>query len=179
MFLAEKLREISNFVSKLRVPVLRMASFMFLAYLLFGCSWVTSFVIANQTNSVLDVTYQFRGMATETGSCFDENWRTVPDVFPISDLRKQTPKVQQLSRSEYSCNVKELRVKFPLKPKMAVKVGTEVNYLGHEDSIAYSGHLGIESLKLSGSSDSITYEGLQVIRGFREVDQTLYVLEYN
>ena len=106
-------------------------------------------------------------MRTETGGCFDEHWRPVPSVAPISGLQNQGAEWRQLSQNEYSCDVKELRVRFPLKPSMAVSVGAEVNYFEH--SVGYSHHLGIDSLRLSGNSGSIAYEGLQVIRGFRKV----------
>ncbi len=175
MVLAGKLREMGDLASNLRVPVLRATIFVLLAYLLSGCSWVTSFVITNKTSSVLEVNYQFGRMRTGTSGCFDD-WRPVPSVGPISDLQNQRAEWRQLNRDEYSCDVKKLRVRFPLKPNMAVSVGAEVNYFEH--SLGYSNHLGIDSLRLSGNSGSIAYEGLQVIRGFRKVDQTLYVLGY-
>ena len=117
-------------------------------------------------------------MRTEISSCFDENWRQVPVVAPISSLRERGAKWRKLNPTEYSCDVKELTVKFPLEPNMAVSVGAEVNYFSSREGIADSRHLGIESLALRGESGSITYEGVQVIRGFRRVDGDLYVLEY-
>ena len=172
------MRGVGELESKFRVSVLRFASFILLAHLLSGCSWITNFVITNKTTSVLKVTYQFSRMRTETGSCFDENWRRVPRVIPISGLRERGAKWRKLNPTEYSCDVKELTVKFQLEPNMAVSVGGEVNYLDLREGLADTRHLGIESLALRGESGSITYEGVQVIRGFRRVDQDLYILEY-
>lgn len=178
MILARKLREINESASRLRASALRCACFILLTNLLSGCSWITVFVITNQTDKVLEITYQFRKMSNETGSCFDEYFRPAPRLIPISDLRKQGTEWRDLNQNESSCDVKALRVRFPLKPSMAVSIGSAVNYLGHGDNLAYSQHLGIESLMLRGGSGSVMYEGVQVIRGFRKVDETLYVLEY-
>jgi hypothetical protein len=179
MILARELRETNELASKLRAPALRAACFILLVNLLSGCSWITGFFIANQTSNVLEITYQFRKMRNETGSCFDEHFRPIPSIVPIADLRKQGTEWRKLNQNEYSCDINELRVRFLLEPNMAVGVGYEVNYLGH--GIDHSGinyHLGIESLMLRGDSGSIVYEGPQVIRGFRKVDRTRYILEY-
>jgi uncharacterized protein YceK len=175
--IARKLQEMENLARKLRILFLRIASFIFIAFLLSGCSSITSFFIVNQSNSALEVSYQFSKVAILPDKCFDENLRPIPIVIPISALRKQDGQGQKLSQSEYSCNLKDLSVKFLVKPKMAVSIGTEVNYyVGN--SFAYSHHLGIDSLKLSDNSGSITYEGSQVIKGFKKTDSTLYLVEY-
>jgi hypothetical protein len=143
-------------------------------------------VIVNKSDRMLDVIYQFRRINTATVRCVGnfagdipvDYAGDVPIVIPIADLQKQPSQRQQIDQNDLDCDVKELRVKFPLKPKMAVVIAREGNYYVNKDSYDYKRHLGINYLKLNGDSGSIFYEGIQVIRGFKEVNQDLYVLEY-
>jgi hypothetical protein len=178
MILASKPREINQLLSKFRTTTLKVVCFALLATFLSGCSWSTNFVIANKMNNVLEVTYQFRKMSVESGTCFQENhgFRRVPSVKPISDLRKYEVEWQELKQGEYKCEPKELKIKFLLQPNMAVNIGSESNYTGYRSGSEYIA-LGIESLTLRGSG-SIIYEGSQVARGFRKIEDVLYVLEY-
>jgi hypothetical protein len=100
----------------------------------------------------------------------NERSRAVPSIKPVAEMRRKGISWQELKSNEYSCDVKNLEVKFSLQPNMAVNLENMSNF--------DSADVEIQSLRLKGVSGRVAYDGDQVFKGFRKIDETFHLIEY-
>jgi hypothetical protein len=133
---------------------------------------VTDFVIANTSESPLAVSYVVNGK-----SCPDDNVIIVPARKDVADLEEGDTRWQKLNPTAYACDESSFVVTTTLPPNTALLVARVATYIGNAETFGNES-FQVLRLELKGSKGEIALKGLQVVKAFRFVNKTLYVLHY-
>ena len=135
-----------------------------------GCSWITTFVVANKSDSPVTVEYRLSSAGTNMPACPDDNFVPRPRVIPIANVANIDESTTVI---EYSCNPAQRAVKLTLSPRHAVSIFRSGTYTGHS-----SAGEAVVALSITGATGSVSYAGDQLTKDFKKNSDTLYVLSY-
>jgi hypothetical protein len=140
--------------------------------LLAACSYSTDFVVVNDSGSPVEVSYSFK------------DWREPRDCCPSRPLKKALAKLDdddvewtELRAEDFQFDRAVGVVTVTLAPSEVLRVDVQSNWGGHGDR-RDDENFRIASLRITGESGSVYYEGLQAQYQFRSEDGRLYKLTY-
>lgn len=148
----------------------RLASLALAALGLSSCSFIASFVVVNRSDAPLEVQYTFKGGAGRACCAGDG-----PARLTLKELEGDRP-WKKLQEGEYFYNSTAGSVAVVLRPGEALLVERAVNFVGHGPQPDPDFRIG--SVRLTGASGTVFYEGLQAQTAFAEDDSNLYALTY-
>lgn len=137
-------------------------------FLMAACSYVTDFVIVNESDAPIIVRYE----ANEAPGPFSPP--VTPAVVPAGDLSEDG---QAWTPTEFQVDQASRSVTTRLMPGQALRIATMNHYSGHDnpnDKYKYQ----IRRITVSGSRGELNLEGDQARTSFTEVARTLYTLTY-
>ncbi len=135
-----------------------------------ACSYMTDFVVVNDSGSPVEVTYSFKNWRN-TGGSVERPWKTT--LKQLDDANSW----QRLEPVEFSHDPVAGTVTVTLAPSEVVRVYQYPGWGGHGDS--HDDELfGIGSLRITGANGTVYYEGKQAQYQFRWENDKLYKLTY-
>lgn len=135
-----------------------------------GCSWITTFVVANESEAPVQVDYQISNEGKNMPYCPDDKFILRPRVVPVAQVETID---ESTTIIQYSCNSDRRMVRLTLGPGQAVSIFRSGTYTGTS-----RGNENVMQLSVEGAKGSITYTGNQLTRGFVKKKETLYILTY-
>ena len=138
-----------------------------------GCSYLTDFVVLNESANTVEVRYRLKDPSRDP-----LYWLGAPAKMPISQLREDNGWVKhELPAGQYRLDRESGALVVRLSAGEALRVQTVSGYRGHEHPGAADEFL-IGEISLSGSAGELRLTGEQARKAFSEVSGTLYTLEY-
>ena len=172
----------------LNLPYLCRAALLISSTLLAGCSTISHFFIANDSESLLEVIYGpptgFHDINGERlNTCFEDRLGSAysPSVVSLSKSKRSPQEWSDLAPEEYVCDFEDYSVSFLLESGFAAVIAHVANYT---EQPRYPGNydLGIRFLTLKGNQETLTYEGESIVDVFHEGKESAlssrYVLRY-
>jgi len=134
--------------------------------LLTACSFFTDFIVINDSQQPIELTYRFKfaGMITN------------PATAPRSQVSTRRPEHwQELSADRYDVDRVSRTVKLRLMPAEALRVESLSNYSSHD---GHAGALSIDELTVRGTNGEIVLRGDQVRLNFIKQGTQVFTLTY-
>ena len=154
----------------MRICIFRVSLLSVVALTLVGCSWVTTFAVANKSAAPIVVEYRISSAGNKTPPCPDGQAVEEPRVVAITDIGNINGSKTVI---EYSCSPEQRLVTLTLAPSYAVSIFKSFMYSGEsireEDVIA---------LSVSGERGTVSYTGNQLASNFKKHSDSLYILSY-
>ena len=153
----------------MRKMFIRVPCFLVLLLMLAACEFPASFVIINQSDEQVDLTYAFKNSPDVEFSCDPGNMFTSPAVERAEDIDDRELSWIPLSEDEVVCNAEQRTVFIPLGPEVALKI------VDHDDPGAeYSSRdmriFPIDRLLINSPTGSVEYRGNRVLKAFTRSD---------
>ena len=149
-----------------------------LCFFLGGCSWITRFVVQNASATEVKLSYWVpKHLNVGSGeSICPIGEGDVPLVMSgtLSDLQRADLWVET---PNYHYDPERCSAEFVLRPGEAARVSEEALYTGHDRSLG-SDAVGLERLTVRRYDGETTLSGWDLVKSFRKVSVSLYVLEY-
>ena len=152
--------------------------------LLSACSWFTTFVVVNETDAPILITFKLPEPTTgKATSCSDGK------SFPILRMLPKEA-MEKLSRlngegepiTDLKCNATDGSLSFQLPAGYAASVFEISNHTGHMSEREFQKYKWLElpliSLSIRGQMGAVQYTGQQLTRDFMKTNNGLYVLSY-
>ncbi|HYP53323.1 MAG TPA: hypothetical protein VEQ42_07265 [Pyrinomonadaceae bacterium] len=152
----------------------RLALPLVAAMLLSSCSFISDFVVVNESGAPLEVQYAYKERFAAPKCCA---MGELPQRRPARDLGNDERPWTTLREGEYFYNATAASVTVVLRPGEALLVTRLNGYAGpgtgQEESFT------VRSVRLAGASGTIFFEGLQAQAAFKEEErQSLYAIRY-
>lgn len=149
-----------------------LAAAIVITLCLASCKFPARFVIMNQSEDLIEITYAFKNTTDIAFRCPDGELYTTPSTGSADEISDRYLEWNQLGPDEYICLPSHRTVYVPLGPDMALKV------VEHEDPGAEYGTrdismFPIDSLLINGVSGSMRFSGAQVLRAFTRTEGTM------
>lgn len=137
-----------------------------------SCSYPASFVIANLSDGLMEVTYAFKDEHGVQFSCPEGGAYTSPTASVANGTFSSEIKWSPLGTEEFICDPAARTVFVPVGAGVALKL------VSHEDPGNEVGALDIkrfpvDRLFINGASGSMEFRGAQVLRAFKRSDTGL------
>jgi hypothetical protein len=132
-----------------------------------GCSWMTSFVVQNDSNVNIRVRYSARSQGAEY-------WYVSPRVVESSTLGNRGPNWNETPDANYTCDMGIVEIAVP--PKHAVLISRSLNYTKY--ATHRTSDVAPVELTIMSPLGQLTYTGHEVEKAFVERSNLLYVLKY-
>lgn len=153
--------------------------------LISGCTTVDKFVIENNTDNPLMVSYvvptAFYSLGKLLNECFEDDLNTayLPSISEISDASAIDSDWVDLAPDKYVCNFEDFSISFQLQPNSAARVAYIAGYSGNSEYLE-GNDLLITDLTLEGNRGTVSYEGNQVSEAFykKRIGFQTYVIRY-
>lgn len=152
---------------------MRRASLLALLLLtsaLAACSYSTSFVVVNESDEPVEISYRYKSHAA--GGPFELDER--PAKIAADLLRGNGGNWQELRPSDYELDRENRIVRVRVMPHEALRIHTFLNYRGHEDTRSYP----LEEISIRGGNGEVKYTGEKARTSFSEMSTSLYTLTY-
>ena len=154
--------------NRLLIAIAFLAAFMVIT----SCSYPASFVIANLSEGLMEVTYQFKDSPKVEFSCPDGGVYTSPSVSSSDDMDNREAEWSQLKPGQYVCDTVARTVFVPVGAGVALKVVKQEDP-GNEFGALDIKRFPIVRLFINGASGSMEFTGAQVLRAFERSDTGL------
>jgi hypothetical protein len=133
------------------------------AFVLGGCSWSTTFIVANLSSTPIRLSYSVGRFGRD------------PAVKRIRDVKDQSrPWVDVFVEFEGHDSTRVHT--FTLGPDSAFRIGEMGTYTGYQDY--YAEAFNEVALTIASQSGSRAYRGDEVLKAFTKWSRTVYALEY-
>ena len=150
-----------------------LALLLFAASLLSACSYITDFVVANESDQPIEVRYRvkkFPGPFTPPA---------VPSTIETSQLSpKGSQQWHQLTSDGFQLDEDSRTVKVRVLPHQALRIATMHHYGGHDDSVDAQ-DFPVEEITIVGTNGEQRFVGQHARTTFSAVSRALYTLTYN
>jgi hypothetical protein len=151
---------------------LRLPSLVLLLSALTACSYVTDFVVVNDSGSPVEVRYVFKSRFRQDECCPHR-----PAKKASAKLDDEDAAWRALAPGEFSYDPAAGAVTLTLAPGEAASVFSRSGWRGHgehgdDDSFA------LDSVRVAGAGGLLLYEGRQAQYQFQRQDASLYKLTY-
>lgn len=148
-------------------------SLVLLALTFAACSYVTEFVVVNESERPIEVRYKVKG----TPSGFPP-LNEIPVKMDASQLGSHKRDMwKELSPDQYRLNQEQRTVTAVLQPHEALLVTSMHHYIGDEDPIDVA-NWPIDEVGVTGADGGITFTGQKARKSFCYVSRVLYTLTY-
>ncbi len=170
------------------LKIINLLLLLFAVCSIAGCSYITSFVISNESDGNLLISYTFETCETRTLAFWacpspsdDSCPQLIEDIIPAIHPVKGSKRLSQadwknLERSEFSYDTGTCTLKISLQPKMALRIALDLNYTGPDDIIATI--KAIKRLTLTSENESFSLGKAEIVKRFTKVSRILYVMRY-
>lgn len=151
------------------------------AALLTACSWITTFVVVNDTDAPIQVVYRLKE-GGKLPPCPDDYFVGKPRIRPRESVDELAFRGADIPIAEYTCDSASRTVTLQLPPRQAVALFSVTGYTGHrtEQELQQYNYVSyaLESLRIRGRSGEMQYVGNQVTRDFAKNNVALYILTF-
>jgi hypothetical protein len=134
-----------------------------------GCSWMTFFVVQNNSDGEIRIRYAL--CCTNT-----KYWYIVPKIIKSSQIEDGVINWNSIPEAEHTYDKEKGIVEISLPPDHAVLVNHEPNYTGYNKD--RNSHAKILGFTISSPKGQITYTGNELGKVFKEQSKKLYILKY-
>ncbi|WP_353683654.1 hypothetical protein V4D30_07165 [Thermodesulfovibrio sp. 3907-1M] len=176
-----------------------------LMFFLQSCSWTTEFFVLNSSKDQIVVTFKYPVEPERTTPYLErlkkknpelyEKIKPTPCKFEKEIKNNCFPKIcdenfencRLLQSDEFIYNQDECFVEVVLKPNQSIKLfeiccsytGTaEETAKEKDDGKSIADAINVMSLAIKSSDETEVYKGIKLMRAFKKIDKTLYVIEY-
>jgi len=150
-----------------------LTSLLFLTLVASGCSYSTSFVIVNDADYSIEVSYRIK--AVPAGPRFLD---VPPGVISAADIEtRDREKWTKLGSDHYRIDQVNRTVIVTLAPHEALWVTSMSHYIGGIDPNDVQ-DFPIQDISISGSEGEMKFTGDQARQSFERESQVLYLLRY-
>jgi len=137
-----------------------------------GCSYLTDFVVVNDSGAPVEVRYQIKNYPGTFSP------PVAPASMSASELKsKGNQQWTTITSSRFQLDEANRTVIVQLSPQEALLVTRMHNYAGH-DNPADAQEFPIQQISLSGVHGETKFVGEQARRSFTEISSALYTLTY-
>jgi len=137
--------------------------------LLSACSYISDFVVVNESDEPIEVSYKIRESAYEV---FQEIAK--PAKIAEADLRGSNKHWQELEAGNYRLDRGTRTIAVQVMPHEALRLEGIPNYSEASDADNFK----IEEVLVRGSHDEVRMQGNQVRKRFMKESVSLYVFTY-
>lgn len=143
------------------------------ALLFASCSFVTDFVVANQSDQAIEVRYKIRNYPGPFAP------PVAPATIATSRLAaKGTKEWNELTRGQYRLDQENRTVIVQVMPGQALRIARMHHYMGHQEP-GDAETFPIDEVILTGARGELKLVGQQARWMFSEISGVLYTLTYN
>jgi hypothetical protein len=135
-----------------------------------ACSYISNFVVLNDSNKPIEVRYKIRDSSYEPFQLVPE-----PGTASESNLSRADNHWQPLSSQDYHLGGRT--VTLTVQPHEGLRVESIPNYPGHEDTSA-ADRFQIDEIIIAGGSGELRIHGEETRIKFVEQSESLYLLRY-
>ncbi|MBA3028676.1 MAG: hypothetical protein KKF30_06065 [Proteobacteria bacterium] len=140
-----------------------------IAFFVSGCSWMTSFVVLNNSDLEIRIRYSLRSRGTKY-------WYVPPKVVESTKLGSRGPNWNVIPDANRSYDEGNGIVEITIPPKHAVLVAQNPIYLGYNKE--RSSEIALVRLDIISPLGQITYAGDELAKAFMKRSDQLYILRY-
>ena len=137
-----------------------------------ACSYITDFVVVNDSGSPVEVRYTFRNWREGNACCPERPAKKALDKLDDGDVRWT-----ELRDGEFTFDSATGTLTATLLPTEALRVDEQSGWRGHggrrEDDV-----FSIASVSITGANGRVYYDGMQAQYQFRRENDSLYKLTY-
>ena len=144
-----------------------------LSVLLSSCSWVSNFVVLNQSNQPLQVTYKVKQSPYDV---FQEIGK--PAKKAAADLLDYERHWRVLDNGEYSLSPEIRSVTVQVMPGEALRLEAIPNFSGYDRDGSGLKKIRIQEVLLNGAQGELLIKADEIPKGFIRNSESLYVLTY-
>lgn len=138
-----------------------------------ACSYVTEFVVVNESGQPIEVRYKVKGPPVGP-----PDFSAAPAKRDASRLGTRDRNLwKKLEPGEYRADAENRTVTVVVLPHEALWVTSMHHYVGDEDPIDVA-DWPIEEISVSGADGGIAFTGQKARKSFRYVSRDLYTLTY-
>ena len=149
--------------------------FLLLASTLTACSYTTDFVVVNESDHAIEISYKHKQFPWNTP--FEPHQR--PAKVDADALRsKGGNEWRELTPSDYQIDRENRTVLVRIMPGEALRIHGFHNYGGHEDPHEAEDY-PFEEISVLGANGVLKYTGQKARTAFSKVSLGLYTLTYN
>jgi hypothetical protein len=176
------LKTMSRLVPESEIPALRnspisihLLLLLLLSCALFmtGCSFLTDFVVVNNSDRPIEVRYRIRNSPSNLMLVCG-----TPAVTTSRQLKASDEKWEDLSVSQYQVNPENRLITVPLMPEQALRITSNRSAENRDWEIRQSEQFCADQIELLGAYGDIRLQGAQVYAGFSPVSKGLRTLTY-
>lgn len=142
-----------------------------LVLLLTACSYISSFVILNETEQPIEVRYKVKPSPLDPLQTVG-----LPAKTAKANIRNRDKEWQTLTPEQYKFDREARTLTIQVMPDEALQVERITNYRGHDN--AYPDSFAIEEISIKGASGEVKLQGDQARRSFIEESGSTYTLTY-
>ena len=137
-----------------------------------ACSYLTEFVVVNQSDDHIVVRYKIKNYPGPL------NLPAVPSTIESSRLsKKHAQEWQELTSDEYQLDEHNRTVVVDVRPHQALLIASMHHYMGHDD-VGDAQDYPIEEVTVTGTQGELKLAGPQARVMFSEISRVLYTLSY-
>ena len=134
-----------------------------------GCSWLTSFVVQNNSKQKIEIEYSL---------CCQESrfWYSPPKQVENSNFGYNKPNWNDIPEAVHFYDENKGIVTVSILPNHSVLVNTDINYMGYSKDENF--FFKLSALTIKSPEGKISFEGKELAKSFKKESKNLYVLKY-
>ncbi|MEW6731114.1 MAG: hypothetical protein AB1489_07245 [Acidobacteriota bacterium] len=156
------------------LPHYRLVFLLIASSLLIACSTSNAFIVVNDSTAAITLEYQFSPLPPNKDGVITGTFVKKPMVKKKKDLFNWDKQWQPVAQDRATFDEQRGLVVVGLEPDEALMIVQVYNYHSHDQGNA---KVHLESIKITGQTGTISYQGEQARRQFVKTDD-LYILTY-